>query len=129
MEEPTNYTSTAPQAPTIQEAYGAYVPAKYDFQHIFDRDEFEGRVDMVWNKDGTPMTKICVCKKVALNSKFIEVHNLTSCSHPADFIVFLLPLNGNPYSTAKNPLPTFQLLAKWTNLKATLADDGPNGSC
>ena len=40
-----------------------------------------------------------------------------------------LPLNGNPYSTEKNPLPTFQLLANWTNLKATFADSGPNGSC
>ena len=138
VEEPTNSTLTAPGDPKIQEKDGAYVLVNYDFQHIFDRDDFEGRVYMVQKfangtvkrkKDNTPMIETCIRKKGTVNSKFIKAHNLTSCSHPADFIVFFLPLNVNPYSTAKNPLPTFQLLAKWTNLKATLADAGPNGSC
>ena len=80
-------------------------------------------------KDCTPVTETCICKKVTVNSNFIEAHNITRCSHPDDFIALFLPLNGNPYSTSKNPLPTFQLLAKCTNLKATLADAGPDGSC
>ena len=80
MEEPTNYTSTAPQAPTIQEADGVYVSLKYDFQHIFDHDDFEGRVDIVQKfangrfkrkNKSTSITKTCVCKKVAVNSDFI----------------------------------------------------------
>ena len=63
MEEPTNFTFTTPRATTIQEADGAYVPTKYDFEHIFDHDDFEGRVYIVQkfshvivklNKDGTP---------------------------------------------------------------------------
>ena len=114
------------------------MPVKYDFQQIFDRDEFEGRVYMVQyfdngtvkqNKDVTPMTDTCVSKKGTVNAEFIEEYNLTSCSHPDDFIALFLPLNVNLYSTEKNLPPTFQLLAKWTNLKATIADAGPNGSC
>ena len=80
-------------------------------------------------KDGNPMTETYVCKKGTVNSKFIEAHNLTSSSHPADFIALFLPLNVNLCDTAKNPLPTFQLLAEWKTLKANLADAGPNGSC
>ena len=54
---------------------------KYDFQHIFDLDEFEGRVYMVQkfsngtvkqNKDGTPMTETFIGNKVTVNSKFNE---------------------------------------------------------
>ena len=47
VEERTNSTFTAPRSPTIQEANCAYVPVKYDFQHIFYRGDFEVRVDMV----------------------------------------------------------------------------------
>ena len=79
-----------------------YLPVKCDFQHIFDSDKFEDRVDMMQkfdhgeikrNKDVTLMTETCVRKKVTVNSKFIEANNLTRCSHPADFIAFFLPLN------------------------------------
>ena len=114
------------------------MPVKYDFQHIFDRDEFEGRVVMSQkfdngsvkrNKDVTPMTETYVIKKGTVNSEFIEAHNLTSYSHPAEVIALFLPLNENPYSTEKNPLPTFQLLVKWTNLKANLVDAGTDVSC
>ena len=77
---------------------------KYDFQHIFDLDEFEGRVYMVQKfandtfkqkKGGTPMTETRFHKKGTVNSKFIEAHNLTSCSNPDDFISLFPPLNGN----------------------------------
>ena len=138
MEKPTNSTFTTPRSATIQEADGAYVPVNYDFQHIFDHGEFEGRVDMVQKfahgifrrkKDGTQIKETCVHKKVTVNSRFIEANNLTSYSHPYDFIALFFSLNGNPYSIAENPLPTFQLLAKWKNLNATLGDAVTNGSC
>ena len=99
MEETTNSTFNATLAPKIQDTDGAYVPVKYDFQNILDRDKFEGREDMVkkfangivkQKKDGTPMTEICVHKKGTVNSKFIEVHNLISCSHSDYFIAFFL---------------------------------------
>ena len=75
------------------------------------------------------MTEICVHKKGTVNSKFIEVHNLISCSHSDYFIAFFLSWNEHSYSTAKYSLLTFQLISKWTNLKATLDDSVPDGSC
>ena len=75
------------------------------------------------------MIKETICEKGTINEEFKLNHNLTSKSLPSDFIDLFLPLNKNPYSTLKDPCPLLALLAKWTNLKAVLADAGSNGSC
>ena len=73
------------RALTIPEEDGAYVPVKYNCEHIFKRPQFEGRVNMVQkfangtikkNKDGTAMTEETICKKGTMNPELKTKHNL-----------------------------------------------------
>ena len=79
--EPNNPTFRAPRAPTIQEDRAVYVPVKHDFEHMFDRPSFEGRIDMPQTFDngtikrqidGKSLTESFICKKGTVNPNFVK---------------------------------------------------------
>ena len=64
-----------------------------------------------------------------VHDSFLKKHSLSVYSTPADFVAAFLPFKSNLYSTQKKEYPTFDLFARWTNLKATLAGAGEGGIC
>ena len=62
-----------------------------------------------------------------INPEFIKKHNLTPASHPADYANIFLPFGSNIVNGRE--YPSFQLLTKWTNIKASHAGAGEDGLC
>jgi len=70
------------------------------------------------------MTETKPRNKGCIKPSFIKANNITSHSHPAEFVFPFLPFKKNPHSTKNVEYPSFQLWIKWTNLKATLMEAG-----
>ena len=65
-------------------------------------------------------------KKGYTNPRIISNHKLSPDSRPDGFAEVFLPLSMNkPYG--KKEMVSFELLTKLTNLKATIANAGPEG--
>ena len=61
-----------------------------------------------------------------VNPKFIRVNKLTIHSHPADFVHAFFPFRTNTFEGKE--FLSIEQMTKWTNLKATLAGAGPEGT-
>ena len=64
--------------------------------------------------------------KECMDPAFIAKHNLSHKTKPEDFVGLFLPFGKNKQGTKE--MVIFELLNKWTNLKATLAGEGKGGT-
>jgi len=134
VEEPENPTFKIPRAPTINEQDGEFVPVKHNFsKHKFDIPVFKamthapqrfanGRAK--FNRDGTFMRETTIRNMGNIKPEFVKMHKLTPESRPDEFASIFLPFAKNVPKGQKKEMISFELLTKWTNLKATLANAG-----
>ena len=80
-------------------------------------------------KDGNPVLKKQPRKKGRVIEDFPEKHGLSHHSAPSDFVSPFLTFKCNGYSTHQKEQISFDLFARWTNLKATLSGSVEGGSC
>ena len=137
VDEPSNPTFKAPRAPTHPDRDALKVPMKYNFAETFDRPVWQGRMESPMtfasgiekkNIDGSKMMENVTRKYGCLDPRFIKKHNLSVDSQPEDFMETLFPFEENPYNTASKKYLSFKQITQWTNLKATLAGAGPDGT-
>ena len=141
--EPTNSTFVNPRAPTVVEEEAIFIPVKYNFsKHHIEIPEFEGKVDIVkmvkggrkgrrdrpaMKKDGTPETIAVKQNRLKIKKRMKEKYKLSAFSHPHEFVEVFCPFND--HTVKGKSMFSFSKLCSWTNLKATLANAGPGGSC
>ena len=80
-------------------------------------------------KDGNRVKTKQPRKEVRVREKFLGNNGLSHNSAPEDSVSPFLPFKSNGYSTHQKEQISFDLFARWTNLKATLAGGGEGGSC
>ena len=135
--EPDNARFKTARSPTIGEADAKFVPVKYGFSiYKFDISVFGAVVKRVslWangmskkKRNGNFETESNTRESGCVDPKFIVEHGLTKDTKPEQYAEILLPMNKN-MQVGKERL-YFQQLKDWTNLKASLADAGKDGSC
>ena len=101
-----------------------------------DIPKFEGIIKRIarWangrakrEKDGSFTTETRNRDKGGVDPKFIEKHGLTTATRPSEYIDLLLPLKKNTVNGRE--IFSFDLAARWTNMKAVFANAGPEGNC
>lgn len=135
-DEPVNTIRNA-RAPTIGERDAKFIPVKYGFsKYSFDIPEFDATDDreLRWangrvkkTKDGTNMKDSQKRVTGRINPEFIKKHNLNRQTRPDQYAETLLPLNRNIIDNKE--WVSFCQWKDWSNLKASLADAGKDGSC
>ena len=143
--EPENPTFNNAYAPTMKDAHATtmgggndYIPLKHNFTEIFERQEFDGKYEEVEkfangtikkHRDGSPILKVVRRTRGKPNLSFVKKHQLSSQSHPADFVEAFLPFRKNRLSDGSNKkYVSIELMTKWTNLKAELSGAGDGGT-
>ena len=137
MKEPENPTFRNAHAPTIEKRDAMFVPMKFGFsKYKFTVPEFNACVEREqrWtngrikkNKNGTVMTEKTPRETGCVDPSFIKLHNLTPKSRPDHYVDILLPMKKNTHNGKERI--SFWMMKDWTNLKASLADAGKDGSC
>ena len=124
---------SATLAPTIDKEYESFVPIKQTFAETYNRTSFDEtyervektrRCNIKRSKDGNLIKTKQPRKKGRVREDFLERHGLSHHSAPADFVSTFLPFKCNGYSTHRKEQISFDLFARWKNLKATLAGAG-----
>ena len=110
---------------------------KNNFVETFDRPVWQGRMESPVlfssgipkkNSDGSNMIENVERKYGCLDPKFVEKHDLSVDSQQKDYMEILFPFAENPYITTSTEYLSFKQIMTWTNLKATLAGAGPDGT-
>ena len=65
-------------------------------------------------------------RKGCVEPSFIAKHNMSHKTKPEDYVGLFLPFGKN--QQGKKEVVSFELLTKWTNLKATFAGAGKGGT-
>ena len=81
-----------------------------------------------WGKDGNQVKKNQPRNKGIVIAELLKKYGLSHHSAPEYFVSPFLPLKSNGYPTHRKEHISFDLLARWTNLKATLDGYGKGGS-
>ena len=138
-EEPANPNFSTPRAPTIDGKDAAHVPLKYNFSDKIDRPIFTGLMNVAVKyasgilkkrRDGSIETESKTRNKGCIREEFIEKHKISTNTTPSEYMELFLPFNNNMYNKKSGmDFPSFELVMKWTNLKAHLAGAGKGGTC
>ena len=80
------------------------------------------RGDVIKDKSGKELFDIETRTKGCVDPSFIAKHHLSHKTKYEDFVGLFLPFGKN--QQGKKEMVSFELLTKWTNLKATLAGAG-----
>ena len=136
-EEPSNPSFKNPRAPTIEERDAKYVPVKFGFSnHKFSIPSFSAVVERIsrWangreKKDskGKAQTEKIKRETGCVDPKVIKKYKLTTNTRPEEYADIVLPFKKNMQG-GKEQL-SFRQLKDWTNIKASLADAGKDGTC
>ena len=84
------------------------------------------RGDVIKDKSGKNVFDTETRTKGCVEPEFIAKHNLSHKTKPEEFVGLFLPFGKN--KQGKKERVSFELLTKWTNLKATLAGAGKGGT-
>ena len=84
------------------------------------------RGDVIKDKSGKELFDTETRTKGCVEHAFISKHHLSHNKKPEEFLGLLLPFGKN--QQGNNKMVSFELLAKWTNLKATLEGAGKGGT-
>lgn len=133
VEEPENTIRNA-RAPTDMD--NPVVAVKHNFAEHFDRPIFTGTYQQPLyhangrqKKDretGAYLKEKLQRKKMRARRDFMRKHHLSKHSDPVEFFEAFFPWGDNPYGKSKFSIAQ---LTTYTNLKATLANAGPEGTC
>jgi hypothetical protein len=125
------FTITKPRAPTIPVYDIDFVTIKHDFdKQLFDIPPFIGSKEVYLldrrgklrrDNEGKGMSEHQQRDRGCVNAAFKKKHNLSHRSKPQDFAEVFLPFTED--KKLKDHM-SFQLLTRWTNLKARLASAG-----
>ena len=130
--EPANptFSINKPRAPTIPAKDVDFVPIEHNLDKQFDippfvatkeKYLFDCRKALRHDAVGKPLTRRIPLDKGCVNAAFKRKHSLSKTSRPQDFAEAFLPFKDD--RKVKNHM-SFQLLTRWTNLKASLASAG-----
>jgi hypothetical protein len=138
VEEPTNLAfKTAVRAPTVPADEADVVPVKHDFAEVFDRPIFSGTYEKVvthrngrvrLDKQGKERTQHLPRLIGGPNPAFVQKHNLSIKSHPADYAEVFIPYRLNPYNNRDAEHPSVQTWTRYTNAKAMMSQAGEGGA-
>ena len=132
VQEPANptFSINKPRAPTIPAKDVDFVPIEHNLDKQFDippfvatkeKYLFDCRKALRHDAVGKPLTRRIPLDKGCVNAAFKRKHSLSKTSRPQDFAEAFLPFKDD--RKVKNHM-SFQLLTRWTNLKASLASAG-----
>ena len=82
--------------------------------------------DVIKDKSGKELFDKETRRKGCVDHAFTAKHHLSHNTKPEDFVGLLLPFGKN--QQGKKEMVSFELLTKWTNLKATLTGAGKGGT-
>ena len=135
--EPDNARFKTVRAPTIWEADAKFVPVKYGFsKYKFDIPVLGAVFERVsrWEngmskkkKNGKVEMESNTIESGCVDPKLIAKYGLTKDTRTEQYAEILLPMNKNMQGAKE--IYSFRQLKYWTNLKASLADAGKDGSC
>ena len=96
---------------------------------MYERVEKTRRGNIKRGKDGDRVKTKQPRNKVRVREDFLGKHGLSHHSAPADFVSPSLPFKINGYLAHQKEQISFDLFVRRTNLKASLAGAGEDGSC
>ena len=119
---------------SLQVSKVIYVLARHNFNTHISRPLLTGnrykykvnrRGDVIMDKSGKEIFDTETRRKGCVDPEFIDKHHLGHKIKPEDFVGLFLPFGKN--QQGKKEIVSFELLTKWTNLKATLVGEVKGG--